>query len=179
MVRFADTSVMYTSTGPVKVLTKVNDGLRPESDLFNSLILSFFARGGSIGDHILQSPRLLYIDRTRDLLKRMHQKKIGQYTSILSHGGGGSTKVSHIHRPYLKTLLSWLIQAAPAKGTREWMLEQPKSGALLSQEGLVFIKDIVDGLIPPFEVKDSAAMHNPRRAAAAFLSHNIPGCMAP
>ena len=144
-VRFADTSVMNTSVGPVKVHTKVNDGLRPESDLFNRLILSFFANGGTVGDHLPKHPRLLYVDRTQDLLRRMKSGK----TLVLPHGGGRGAKVSCAHRPYLEQLLNWLVKAAPKKGSREWMLEQTKSCSLLSRDGAAFIMEIVDGLIPP------------------------------
>lgn len=124
--------------------TKTHDGLRLDNDQFNSMILNFFKAPIITNvDQIPKGPNHLFRTYTDDLIRRIHARK--RATPVLPGGGGGCVKVSHTHVPYLKSLLSWLAKAAPTPGSRRWMVSDPS--VLGTQDGIVFVKELVDGLI--------------------------------
>ena len=148
MVKFAAKSTVHTALGPHTVATKTHDGLNKSNDLFNNMIKQFFTPPVTIitrADQLPPGPVQLFRMRTGDLIRRLDMRK--RATPVLVGGGGGSCKVSNEHAPYLKSLLTWLAKAAPIEGSRQWMLEQPTSAPLFTQEGVTFVKEVVDGLI--------------------------------
>jgi len=56
----------------------------------------------------------------------------------------GCRKITHGHASHLKNLLGWLSKATPTRLNRQWLINNDE---LLTHEGIVFVKDLVDGLI--------------------------------
>ena len=149
MVSFSTKSAVWTASGPITVTTKTHDGMNKSNDLFNKMIVAFLRGGGQIftAEQVPKGPNHLFRTMTGDLIKRIHTRKHGM-TPILPGGARGATvKVHRGHIPNLKHLLGWLALAAPQKGSRQWMLEQPTAESLFTQEGVAFVKEVVDGLI--------------------------------
>ena len=145
MVRFAQRSQVCTGQGQIMtVLTKNHDGLRLTNDLFNKMIQNFFTPPVHMITSIKQlpiGPNQLFRTRTDDLIRRLHSR--GRPTPVLV-SGSGCGKVTHQHAPYLKNLLSWLAKAVTTQEKRQWMVD---TDLLLTQDGIVFVKDLVDGLV--------------------------------